>query len=376
MSHKIVCPHCGQSYDIDDAGYAEIVSQVRTAEFDTDVERHLALLKSEMDLKQKQAVQDLKFQMDFQKQQYELQLSEIQAKSGQKTQELQNELAMQESKHQLAVKNQQEQFDALIALKDEELAYYKDFKLKQSTKMVGESLEQYCWNQFNQVRMMAFPNAYFEKDNDARSGSKGDFIFREEQDGVELISIMFEMKNEMDTTATKHKNEDFFKELDKDRREKHCEYAVLVTMLEADNEYYNTGIVDVSYRYPKMYVVRPQFFLSLISILRNAAMNAMESRRELQRVQNMHLDVSRFEASLLKFKDGIARNYDLASRQFDTAIAEIDKSIDHLKKVKESLQSSSRNLRLLNDKTADLTVKKLTKDNPTMRKLFAEGEGS
>lgn len=375
MSHKIVCPHCGQSYDIDDAGYAEIVSQVRTAEFDTDVERHLALLKSEMDLKQKQAVQDLKFQMDFQKQQYELQLSELQAKSGQKTQELQNELAMQESKHQLAVKNQQEQFDALIALKDEELAYYKDFKLKQSTKMVGESLEQYCWNQFNQVRMMAFPSAYFEKDNDARSGSKGDFIFREEQDGVELISIMFEMKNEMDTTATKHKNEDFFKELDKDRREKHCEYAVLVTMLEADNEYYNTGIVDVSYRYPKMYVVRPQFFLSLISILRNAAMNAMESRRELQRVQNMHLDVSRFEASLLKFKDGIARNYDLASRQFDTAIAEIDKSIDHLKKVKESLQSSSRNLRLLNDKTADLTVKKLTKDNPTMRKLF-EGEGS
>ena len=375
MSHKIVCPHCGQSYDIDDAGYAEIVSQVRTAEFDTDVERHLALLKSEMDLKQKQAVQDLKFQMDFQKQQYELQLSELQAKSGQKTQELQNELAMQESKHMLAVKNQQEQFDALIALKDEELAYYKDFKLKQSTKMVGESLEQYCWNQFNQVRMMAFPNAYFEKDNDARSGSKGDFIFREEQDGVELISIMFEMKNEMDTTATKHKNEDFFKELDKDRREKHCEYAVLVTMLEADNEYYNTGIVDVSYRYPKMYVVRPQFFLSLISILRNAAMNAMESRRELQRVQNMHLDVSRFEASLLKFKDGIARNYDLASRQFDTAIAEIDKSIDHLKKVKESLQSSSRNLRLLNDKTADLTVKKLTKDNPTMRKLFDE-EGS
>ena len=375
MSHKIVCPHCGQSYDIDDAGYAEIVSQVRTAEFDTDVERHLALLKSEMDLKQKQAVQDLKFQMDFQKQQYELQLSELQAKSGQKTQELQNELAMQESKHQLAVKNQQEQFDALIALKDEELAYYKDFKLKQSTKMVGESLEQYCWNQFNQVRMMAFPNAYFEKDNDARSGSKGDFIFREEQDGVELISIMFEMKNEMDTTATKHKNEDFFKELDKDRREKHCEYAVLVTMLEADNEYYNTGIVDVSYRYSKMYVVRPQFFLSLISILRNAAMNAMESRRELQRVQNMHLDVSRFEASLLKFKDGIARNYDLASRQFDTAIAEIDKSIDHLKKVKESLQSSSRNLRLLNDKTADLTVKKLTKDNPTMRKLF-ETDGS
>lgn len=375
MSHKIVCPHCGQSYDIDDAGYAEIVSQVRTAEFDTDVERHLALLKSEMDLKQKQAVQDLKFQMDFQKQQYELQLSELQAKSGQKTQELQNELAMQESKHQLAVKNQQEQFDALIALKDEELAYYKDFKLKQSTKMVGESLEQYCWNQFNQVRMMAFPNAYFEKDNNARSGSKGDFIFREEQDGVELISIMFEMKNEMDTTATKHKNEDFFKELDKDRREKHCEYAVLVTMLEADNEYYNTGIVDVSYRYPKMYVVRPQFFLSLISILRNAAMNAMESRRELQRVQNMHLDVSRFEASLLKFKDGIARNYDLASRQFDTAIAEIDKSIDHLKKVKESLQSSSRNLRLLNDKTADLSVKKLTKDNPTMRKLF-EADGS
>lgn len=373
MSHKIVCPHCGQSYDIDDAGYAEIVSQVRTAEFDTDVERHLALLKSEMDLKQKQAVQDLKFQMDFQKQQYELQLSELQAKSGQKTQELQNELAMQESKHMLAVKNQQEQFDALIALKDEELAYYKDFKLKQSTKMVGESLEQYCWNQFNQVRMMAFPSAYFEKDNDARSGSKGDFIFREEQDGVELISIMFEMKNEMDTTATKHKNEDFFKELDKDRREKHCEYAVLVTMLEADNEYYNTGIVDVSYRYPKMYVVRPQFFLSLISILRNAAMNAMESRRELQRVQNMHMDVSRFEASLLKFKDGIARNYDLASRQFDTAIAEIDKSIDHLKKVKESLQSSSRNLRLLNDKTADLTVKKLTKDNPTMRKLFEEG---
>ena len=377
MAHVIRCPHCGQEYDLNDTEYAAIVKQVRDAEFSQDVDQQVKLVRSELEAKQQQKIQELEFQMKSQEQSYKMELSDVKAESNQKARnlanenlELKNELSLQESQHQLALKNQREQFEIQLSMKDEQIAYYKDFKLKQSTKMVGESLEQYCLNQFNQIRMTAFPQAYFEKDNDARTGSKGDFIFREEQDGVELVSIMFEMKNEMDTTATKHKNEDFFKELDKDRREKNCEYAVLVTMLEAENEYYNMGIVDVSYRYPKMYVIRPQFFLPMISLLRNAAMNAMDARRELVRMQHMHLDVTRFEESLLKFKEGVSRNYDLASRQFENAIAEIDKSIDHLNKVKDALQSSSRNLRLLNDKTTDLTVRKLTKDNPTMREAF------
>jgi hypothetical protein len=242
--------------------------------------------------------------------------------------------------------------------------------------MIGESLEQHCEMEFNKLRATGFQNAYFEKDNDARSGSKGDFIFRESsEDGVEFISIMFEMKNEMDETSTKHKNEDFFKELDKDRREKGCEYAVLVSLLEADNEFYNTGIVDVSYRYPKMYVIRPQFFIPLITLLRNAALNSLEYRRELAIAQNQNIDITNFEHEVNDFKDKFSRNYRLASERFNKAIDEIDKTIDHLQKTKEALLSSENNLRLANNKAEDLTIKKLTKGNKTMSEMFAELEG-
>ena len=264
-----------------------------------------------------------------------------------------------------------EQYEEKIKLKDEQIEYYRDFKAKQSTKMVGESLEQHCDYEFNKIRASAFPNAYFEKDNDARSGSKGDFIFRDmDENGTEFISIMFEMKNETDTTSTKKKNEDFFKELDKDRREKNCEYAVLVSLLEIDNELYNTGIVDVSYKYPKMYVVRPQFFIPIITLLRNAAMNSLEYRQELETIRHQNIDISNFEEKMNLFKEGFSRNYRLASDKFQTAIDEIDKSISHLQKIKDALISSENNLRLANDKAEDLTIKKLTRGNPTMKALF------
>lgn len=388
MSQNIKCPHCGKEYQIDDVDYAAIVKQVRDNEFSKDVHQHLDLLQSQMTAKHEQEVRELEFRLEKQKSDaehlvtelkstHELEVRDIIAKkedelsvSNQSIRELQGKIDMMKTQQELSEQNIRQSYDMQLAVKDEQIAYYKDFKTRQSTKMVGESLEQYCLNQFNQIRMTAFPYAYFEKDNDARTGSKGDFIYRESVDGVELLSIMFEMKNEMDTTSTKHKNEDFFKELDKDRREKGCEYAVLVSMLEADSEFYNVGIVDVSYRYPKMYVIRPQFFITMITLLRNAAMNALDARRELHRMQTMNLDVTRFEASLLSFKDNIARNYDLASRQFQDAIAEIDKSIDHLQKVKAALTSSERNLRLLNDKTSDLSIRKLTKDNPTMQAMF------
>ena len=279
-------------------------------------------------------------------------------------------VAAQKEKDDTVLAQQRQQSEQAMRTLQTELDYYKDLKTRMSTKMVGETLEQHCLIEFNRIRATAFPHAYFEKDNDARTGSKGDFIYREMMDGVELRSIMFEMKNEMDTTATKHVNEDFLKELDKDRREKKCEYAVLVSMLEADSELYNTGIVDVSYRYPKMYVIRPQFFIPMITVLRNAALNAMNARRELARMQNMNLDVTRFEADLAAYKDGVARNYDLASRQFMAAIEEIDKTIEHLSKVKKNLLSSERNMRLLNDKAEDLTIRSLTRGNPTMRALL------
>lgn len=285
---------------------------------------------------------------------------------------LQNQLTLQESESSLRISSVREQYDAQLKAKDEQIAYYKDFKAKQSTKMIGESLEQHCMTVFNQIRMTAFPNAYFEKDNDARSGSKGDFIFRESQDGTEFLSIMFEMKNEGDETATKHKNEDFFKELDKDRREKGCEYAVLVSMLEADSEYYNTGIVDVSYRYPKMYVIRPQFFITLITLLRNAALHSLKYQQELQIVRNQQLDLTNFEANMNAFKEGFGRNYRIASERFATAIEEIDKTIDHLQKTKQALLSSENNLRLANNKAEELSVKRLTKNAPSIRKMFEE----
>ena len=287
--------------------------------------------------------------------------------------ELKGELDNKEVKNRLSEQSLKEQYEEKLKLKDEQIDYYKDFKARQSTKMIGESLEQHCLTQFNSIRMTAFPNAYFEKDNDARSGSKGDFIYREcGDDGTEFISIMFEMKNEADTTATKHKNEDFFKELDKDRNEKGCEYAILVSLLEIDNELYNNGIVDVSYRYPKMYVIRPQFFIPMITLLRNAAQNSLQYRQELQIVRNQQVDIIHFEENMNAFKEGFARNYRLASDKFATAIDEIDKTIDHLQKTKAALLSSENNLRLANNKADELSIKKLTKNAPSVKAMFDE----
>lgn len=286
--------------------------------------------------------------------------------------ELNGQLLAQKTEDDLKIQNAEVRHKEELRAKDEQIKFYKDFKARQSTKMVGESLEQHCLIQFNQIRMTAFPSAYFERDNDAKTGSKGDFIFRDSVDGAELISIMFEMKNEADTTATKHKNEDFFKELDKDRKEKRCEYAVLVSLLENENELYNNGIVDVSYRYEKMYVIRPQFFIPLITILRNAALKSLEYKKELALVKNQNIDVTKFENSLLDFQEKFNNNYRIASQKFQTAIDEIDKTIDHLQKVKEGLLGSERQLRLANDKAQDLSVKKLTKDNPTMQAMFEE----
>ena len=288
---------------------------------------------------------------------------------------LQSEVNQVKQEKELSEQQIKEKYESKLKDKDEQIEYYRDLKTKMSTKLVGETLEQHCLIQFNQIRMAAYPNAYFEKDNDASGGSKGDFIFKEnDEEGNEIISIMFEMKNENDTTATKHKNEDFFKELDKDRNEKKCEYAVLVSMLEADNELYNSGIVDVSYRYPKMYVVRPQCFLAIISLLRNAALNATEYKKELALIKAQNIDVTNFEDKLLDFQDKFGYNYRLASDKFNKAIEEIDKTIDHLIKVKEGLLGADRNLRLANDKLQDLSIKKLTYGNPTMKAKFDEVE--
>lgn len=290
---------------------------------------------------------------------------------------LRDQLSNKDTEKQLGEESLKREYEAKLKHKDEQLKekdeqidYYKDFKARQSTKMVGESLEQHCLTQFNSLRMTAFPTAYFEKDNDAKSGSKGDFIFRESVEGTEFISIMFEMKNEMDETATKHKNEDFFKELDKDRREKKCEYAVLVSLLEMDNELYNNGIVDVSYRYEKMYVIRPQFFIPMITLLRNAALNSLKYRQELETAKNQQLDIANFEENMNAFKQGFGRNYEIASKKFKTAIDEIDKTITHLQKTKDALLSSENQLRLANNKAEDLSIKKLTKNAPSVRKMF------
>lgn len=292
---------------------------------------------------------------------------------------LKDQLSNKDMERQLGEESLKREYEAKLKHKDEQLKekdeqidYYKDFKARQSTKMVGESLEQHCLTQFNSLRMTAFPTAYFEKDNDAKSGSKGDFIFRESVEGTEFISIMFEMKNEMDETATKHKNEDFFKELDKDRREKKCEYAVLVSLLEMDNELYNNGIVDVSYRYEKMYVIRPQFFIPMITLLRNAALNSLKYRQELEAAKNQQLDIANFEENMNAFKQGFGRNYEIASKKFKTAIDEIDKTITHLQKTKDALLSSENQLRLANNKAEDLSIKKLTKNAPSVRKMFEE----
>ncbi len=284
---------------------------------------------------------------------------------------LTSSLNIKDTESELRLKSLREQHQTEIRLKDEQIAHYRDFRQKQSTKMVGESLEQHCEIEFNRIRMMAFPLAYFEKDNDAKNGSKGDYIFRESaEDGTEFISIMFEMKNEMDGTVTKHKNEDFFKKLDKDRRDKHCEYAVLVSLLESDNELYNNGIVDVSYKYPKMYVIRPQFFIPMITLLRNAALNSLQYQQQLAIVRSQQLDINNFEANMAEFKEKFGRNFRLASERFRTAINEIDSTIVHLQKTKEALLSSENHLRLANDKAEELTIKKLTKNAPTVKEMF------
>ena len=311
-------------------------------------------------------IQSLKQDMDKAKVENELNVKSIK-------QDLQNQIEQDKMKYQLQEKSLQEKYDTLLQTKDEQIAYYKDFKLKQSTKMIGESLEQHCEIEFNKLRATGFQNAYFEKDNDARTGSKGDYIYRElDENGIEIISIMFEMKNENDKTATKHKNEDFLKELDKDRNEKNCEYAVLVSMLEPENELYNTGIVDKSHRYQKMYVIRPQFFIPMITILRNAAFNSMQYKNELQLMRNQNIDITHFEENMNDFKQKFSRNYELASKKFNTAIEEIDKTISHLQKTKEALLSSERQLQLANNKAEDLTIKRLTRNNPTMKQKFDE----
>ena len=395
---EIRCPNCGEVFQVDESGYNQIARQVRDQEFAKEIERRERELeakrKSELDLirlqeekeyaagitKKEAEIAELKAKVDAGETAKKLAVAEAVEKKNeelsQKTTEiadLRGELKSKETERRLQENAIKEQYEDKLRLKDEQIEYYKDFKARQSTKMIGESLEQHCMAQFNSIRMTAFPNAYFEKDNDARTGSKGDFIYREcAEDGTEFISIMFEMKNEADTTATKHKNEDFFKELDKDRREKGCEYAILVSLLEIDNEFYNNGIVDVSYKYPKMYVIRPQFFIPIITLLRNAARNSLQYRQELQIVRNQQVDILHFEENMNAFKEGFARNYRIASEKFATAIEEIDKTIDHLQKTKAALLSSENNLRLANNKADELSIKKLTKNAPTVRAMFDE----
>ncbi|SDB58601.1 DUF2130 domain-containing protein [Butyrivibrio sp. INlla16] len=425
---ELKCPHCGQVFSIDDTELSSIVSQIRDEEFNKDVEKRTRELEKHLEEKHKLELDamgadvKLKLQENYEKQMAQLresydkdtqklrdaQASEVQklrnsydeelkklrdevSKAELEKQKLSSQIESAEDKKRVAVleavkevedkrsdlertlQAEKEKNQYMLSQKEKEIEFYKDLKTKMSTKMVGETLEQHCEIQFNQLRATAFPNAYFEKDNDARSGSKGDYIYRENDEfGNEIISIMFEMKNEMDTTSTKHKNEDFFKELDKDRREKGCEYAVLVSLLEADNELYNAGIVDVSYRYDKMYVVRPQCFIPMITLLRNAAMNALMYKQELAEIRNQDIDITHFEESLLKFKDDFGRNYSIAHDHFEKAIDEIDKTIQHLEKVKKELLGSDNQLRIANNKVDDVSVKRLTKGNPTMQAKFEE----
>jgi len=402
---EMKCPNCGEVFQVDESGYAQIVKQVRDKEFSREIERREkeleerrendlrivrmeqekahgeALSKKEAELvKKDMLIEKLKAQLESSEVQKQLAITQALeekntelSKKVMEITELKGRLDNKETENELKERNLKEKYESQLKSKDEQIEYYKDFKTRQSTKMVGESLEQHCLNQFNSIRMTAFPRAYFEKDNDAKTGSKGDFIYREsDEEGTEFISIMFEMKNEMDTTATKHKNEDFFKELDKDRREKGCEYAILVSLLESDNEFYNNGIVDVSYRYDKMYVIRPQFFIPMITLLRNAALNSLKYQRELQVVKEQQIDILHFEENMNSFKEGFARNYRLASEKFNTAIDEIDKTIDHLNKIKAALLSSENNLRLANSKAEELSIKKLTKNAPTVREMFEE----
>ena len=407
--NEIICPNCKKAFKVDEAGFADILKQVRDHQFEEELEKRLKLADNEKESAIKLAEANLKnaLQTDLAKKDKELseklahkeaEIAQIKAKldnaelkeklsvteAVQKIEkerdDLANNLKHKETETQLLEKSLNERFtaelktkDEIIKLKEEEIELRKDMKLKLSTKMVGETLEQHCETEFNKLRATAFQNAYFEKDNNSSTGSKGDFIYKENDEfGNEIISIMFEMKNESDQTATKKRNEDFFKELDKDRNEKKCEYAVLVSLLEVESDYYNTGIVDVSHRFPKMYVVRPQFFIPIITLLRNASMNSMQFKAELSLIRNQNIDITNFEENINAFKVGFAKNYDLASRQFKTAIDEIDKTIDHLQKTKDALLASVNNLRLANNKAEDLTIKKLTQGNPTMKAKFDE----
>ena len=462
--HEIKCPHCGKAFKVDETGYADILKQVRDADFDQQLHARLELAEQDKrtaielattkvtsELQQASAnkdaeIQDLRSRLNAEEVQRKLAVStalssvekerdtlasqlaqakrdteaaaqlaeaklmgELQRVSAAKEAEIQSlkakldstdvarRLAITEAlsqvekerdelrsglqraelEKQLAEKSLKDKYETQLKDRDEAIERLRDMKARLSTKMVGETLEQHCETEFNRLRATAFPRAYFEKDNDASSGSKGDFIFKDSDEaGTEIVTIMFEMKNESDTTATKKKNEDFFRELDRDRTEKGCEYAVLVSLLEPDSELYNGGIVDVSYRYPKMYVIRPQFFIPMITLLRNAALNALKYKAELALVKSQNIDITNFETQREGFKEAFGKNYELASRRFQTAIDEIDKSIDHLQKTKDALLGADRNLRLANDKAQDVTIKKLTKGNPTMAAKFAELKGS
>jgi len=425
--HEIKCPNCGKSFSLDEAGYADILSQVRNDAFDkalnerlelaerekkTAIELAEAKLKSEMQekaAKKDAEIERLKAKIESDAERIQaavkgdmkeevakkeaeivrlneqlktadiagkLALKEALGTVEKERDDLKRDLETKEMERALSEKSLREKYETQIRDRDDAIERLKDMKAKLSTKMVGETLEQHCEIEFSKIRSAAFPTAFFEKDNDAKTGSKGDFIFREaDENGTEFISIMFEMKNENDGTATKKKNEDFLRELDKDRSEKGCEYAILVSLLEPDSELYNSGIVDVSHRYPKMYVIRPQFFIPMITLLRNAAQNSLQYKTELAIVRAQNIDIANFENELDKFKDAFGRNYDLASRRFKTAIDEIDKSIDHLTKTKEALIGAENNLRLANDKAQDVTIKKLTRGNPTMAEKFRELEG-
>lgn len=425
--NEIKCPKCGEIFQVDENHYAAIVKQVKDKEFSKELKnkeqqfendkKNLArIIKLELEkdfnkeLNDKEAkINELESEIKAKEETFVAKLGEFIAVKDKEVLQLQNKLKnfnkdkdlqianimtdmsnkltaqenfilkltneseLAEKEFKLREQSLKDQYENQLRFKDEEIERYKDFKAKLSTKMVGETLEQHCEIEFNRLRATGFQNAYFEKDNDAKSGSKGDYIYRDkDSEGGEFISIMFEMKNEMDTTSTKKKNEDFLKELDKDRREKNCEYAVLVSLLEPESELYNSGIVDVSHKYPKMYVIRPQFFIPIITLLRNAALNSLEYRRELSLVKAQNIDVSNFEAAMNDFKDKFSKNYELASRKFKTAIEEIDKTIDHLQKTKDALLSSENNLRLANNKAEDLTIKRLTKNNPTMQAMFTE----
>ena len=388
--HEIKCPNCGTVFQIDEMDYQNVVKQIRDQEFEKEIserekqykiekESAVELAKNKIEkeyqervTEQKLEIVELKNKLVLQDKESTLTIQEALSKKESEISTLSNQLELLKNDFFMKEKNLKETYEEKLKDREEQISYYRDFKAKQSTKMIGESLEVHCSNEFNKLRPL-FANAYFEKDNDARSGSKGDFIYRDYDDeGMEFVSVMFEMKNEADMTATKHKNEDFFKELDKDRREKKCEYAVLVSLLEIDNDYYNEGIVDVSHKYEKMYVIRPQFFIPLITLIRGMAMNSLKYKKELLMIQNQNIDISHFEDNLNTFKEGFARNYRLASDKFKKAIDEIDKTIDHLQKTKEALLSSENNLRLANNKADDLTIQRLTKGNETMKKLFSE----